>query len=76
MFCMSLLIGEVEYIEGQGWEDGGQGSLCCGERMSYRKQHQPEPLLHLQLEPVCGRQASRENGTGDASSYTTLITIL
>lgn len=27
MVCMSLLIGEVEYIEGQSWEYRGQGSL-------------------------------------------------
>lgn len=76
LVCMSPLIGEVEYIEGRAWEDGGQGSLCCGERNSCGKQHQPEPLLHLHLEPMCGRQASGESGTGDARSYITLITIL
>lgn len=39
LVCMSPLIGEVEYIEGRAWEDGGQGSLCCGERNSCGKQH-------------------------------------
>lgn len=47
--CISLLVDEVDYMEGQGWEHRGQGGgLYGGEKMSSGKQHQPEPLQHLQ----------------------------